>query len=91
VKVITAISFSPDGKWIVTGGQDNTARIWDAEKGTELIVLKGHTHMLMDAKFSPDGKRLITASWDKTARIWDLQRFLDAARAEEEVIPPPPK
>lgn len=85
--MITAISFTADGKRILTGSQDRTARLWDAEKGTELITLKGHTHVVNDAQFSPDGKRIST-SWDKTARIWDLERFLEAKAADDKAPEP---
>ena len=36
-------AFSGDGKRVVTASDDNTARIWDAESGKEIAVLKGHT------------------------------------------------
>ena len=36
-------AFSGDGKRVVTASGDNTARIWDAESGKEIAVLKGHT------------------------------------------------
>ena len=33
--------FSPDVSRIVTAGADNTARIWDAATGGEIMVLRG--------------------------------------------------
>jgi WD40 repeat protein len=68
---VTNATFSPDGKLVVTAGADNTARVWDATTGKQLLVLKGHTGALNAARFSPDGKFIITASADSTARIWD--------------------
>jgi len=41
--LITAVGFSPDGKRIVTGSWDQTARVWDADTGKELRRLTGHT------------------------------------------------
>ena len=35
-------AFSGDGKRVVTASDDKTARIWDAESGKEIAVLKGH-------------------------------------------------
>jgi WD40 repeat protein len=63
--------FSPDGKRVVTASFDNTARIWDADSGKEIVLLKGHTDLVESAVFSPDGKRVVTASHDGTVRIWD--------------------
>jgi hypothetical protein len=57
---------------VVTASGDKTARIWDAESGKEIAVLKGHTGSVWSAAFSGDGKRVVTASADRTARIWDV-------------------
>ena len=40
---INAASYSPDGSQILTGSEDNTARVWDAKTGTELFALSGHS------------------------------------------------
>ena len=57
----------------MTASDDSTARIWDAESGKEIAVLKGHDGAVRSAAFSGDGKRVVTASADKTARIWDAE------------------
>ena len=69
---MSSAAFSGDGKRVVTASRDNTARIWDAESGKEIAVLKGHTGSVSSAAFSGDGKRVVTASDDNTARIWDV-------------------
>ena len=50
----------------MTASADNTARLWDAESGSEIAVLKGHTAAVRSAAFSPDGKRVVTASFDNS-------------------------
>ena len=39
---VCSAAFSPDGSRIVTASWDNTAKVWDARSGTELLTLKGH-------------------------------------------------
>jgi hypothetical protein len=54
---VTNAAFSNDGKRVATAYGD-TARIWDAESGKEIGVLKGHTDKVSTAAFSGDGKRV---------------------------------
>jgi WD40 repeat protein len=66
-----SLSFSPDGRRLVTASADKTARIWDAISGKPLTAPLAHEDGVWDAQFSPEGRRVITASRDRTARIWD--------------------
>jgi WD40 repeat protein len=68
---VRSVAFSPDGRRIVTGSWDATARIWDTATGREILQLTGHTDRVWSAAFSPDGQRVVTASHDRTARVWD--------------------
>src|SRR3989304_2079265 len=67
----SSASFSPDGRSVVTGSWDGTARIWDAATGAFVRTLQGHQGMVYSASFSPDGRSVVTASLDRTARIWE--------------------
>jgi len=67
---VTSVAFSPDGKRLASGGNDNMAKIWDIA-GKELFALKGHVGWVSSVAFSPDGQRLATASTDETVKIWD--------------------
>jgi hypothetical protein len=71
---VFSVAFSPDGKRIVTGSYDKTAKVWVAERGQEVLTLKGHTALVTCAAFSPDGKRLVSGSHDQTARVWDAHK-----------------
>jgi WD40 repeat protein len=73
--------FGPDGRRVLTisncgrnycNSEDHTARVWDAETGAAIAVLKGHEYDVETAAFSPDGSRVLTASLDRTARIWAI-------------------
>jgi TIR domain-containing protein/WD40 domain-containing protein len=68
---VESVAWGPDGKHLATAGDDNSAKVWDAHGGQELLTLKGHTDNVESVAWSPDGKRLATASQDGTAKVWD--------------------
>jgi len=70
-KYIVSVSMSPDGKNIVSGGNDNAVKVWDATTGTELMSLRGHDGPVNSVSFSPDGKRILSGSGDKTIKVWN--------------------
>ena len=71
--VVFSVAWSPDGQRIVTGSDDMTAKVWDAETGQELLTLQGHAHVIKSLACSPDGQRFVTGSADQTAKVWDAQ------------------
>ena len=69
------MAISPDNRWVVTGSEDNTARLWDLsaeDPAANPIVLRGHGGAVRAVAISPDSRWLVTGSWDNTARLWDL-------------------
>jgi WD40 repeat protein len=65
------VCISADGKRVLTSSADKTLRIWDADTGKCLHVLKGHTERIVGAALSKDGKRALSGSDDRTIRLWD--------------------
>ena len=68
----SAMAVSPDGRRIVSGSDDRTLRIWDADTGQPIgQPLTGHNGVTCDCvAFSPDGRRIVSGS-DHTLQIWD--------------------
>ena len=70
---VTSLSFSDDGKKLVSASADATVRLWDVEEGIPLgQPLLGHTSSVQSAVFTPDGKSVASVSFDRTIRFWDL-------------------
>jgi WD40 repeat protein/serine/threonine protein kinase len=70
---VASAALSPDGKLLVTGSWDHSAKIWDVATGHAIRKLEGgHTGYVNTAEFSPNGREILTASDDGTARIWEV-------------------
>ena len=67
----THATFSPDGKYLVTGSWDGEMILWDLASGTVRHVMRGHTGTVSAVMFSPSGKIIASSSIDKTLRLWD--------------------
>jgi WD40 repeat protein len=84
---VAALSFSPNGHLLASGGHDLTARLWDIQSGKELAVLfeggkeaSGYTAEnpppnVLSVAFSPKGDLVAIGTRDGVARIFDVRTF----------------
>ncbi|MBL8055187.1 MAG: protein kinase [Anaerolineales bacterium] len=63
--------WSPDGRWLVTGGRDGMVRLWEAATGRRQGEWRGHAFLFDAVAFSPDGRQIATGATDGTWRLWD--------------------
>ena len=68
---VTTVAWSPDGRRVLTGSTDNTARLWDAASGQPIGLPLEHKSGIATVAFNPDGTTVLTAGWDGKARRWD--------------------
>ncbi|MGO8932026.1 MAG: protein kinase family protein [Limisphaerales bacterium] len=66
-------TFSPDGKKVITCGEDFAAMLWEWHTGRQITPPLRHKDIVVHAAFSPDGRWVATACLDGTARVWDVE------------------
>jgi WD40 repeat protein len=70
--LVNSVSFSPDGRLLVTAGRDHDVIVWDVASGKPVHRFEeAHSASVADARFSPDGRWLVTAG-PISARLWQV-------------------
>jgi WD40 repeat protein len=69
---VTSAAFSPDGRYIISGSNDYTLKLWDVSNGREIRTFQGHNTFVNAVAFSPDGRYVISGSNDDTLKLWDV-------------------
>jgi len=73
---VTALAWSPDGRFLATGcgvpSRSGELKLWNTTDGTLFAEnKKAHRDTINSLEFSPSGDRLASAASDKLIRIWD--------------------
>ena len=69
---VTAVSFSPDGRYLVSAGLDNTVKCWDVASGQPLGKALRHPHPVQDVIYARMG-RVIAVGDHGMGKIWDAE------------------
>jgi WD40 repeat protein len=69
---IGAMTFTPDGKILITGSRDTTIKFFEMPQLNEIRTLRGHQGWVRALAVSPDGRVLVSGSDDHTIRFWDI-------------------
>lgn len=72
---VFCVAFSPSGKIIASGGQDQSIRVWDLENDTLFGVLRGHVGDIRSLEFFNE-KELISCGFDGQIIQWDISRMV---------------
>mmetsp|Transcript_19048 Transcript_19048/g.21215 ORF Transcript_19048/g.21215 Transcript_19048/m.21215 type:complete len:627 (-) Transcript_19048:273-2153(-) len=70
---IRSVCFSPDSKFLVTGAEDKTVKVWDIQTKTIRYTLEGHELDIYSLDFSSDGTKIVSGSGDRKIKIWDME------------------
>ena len=70
---VTSVALTFDGKFIVSGSEDQTIKIWEYDTGTLVRTLTGHSDGVKSVAVSSDGKYIVSGSWDYIIKIWNFE------------------
>lgn len=83
---VFVVRYTPDQRYLISGGRDAHLKIWDVEKNYQLAKsIVAHMYAINHLDFSSDGRYFATGSMDKSVKIWDahalkLLKVIDKAR-----------
>ncbi|MCG8364724.1 MAG: WD40 repeat domain-containing protein [Pseudanabaenales cyanobacterium] len=85
---VWAMSHSPDGRYLASGGTDGTIRVWDLQAGRNVHTLVSRHGQVRSLAFSPDGTTLATGGEDGIIRLWAVRsgREQTAIQAHSQVV-----
>jgi eukaryotic-like serine/threonine-protein kinase len=69
---VRSLSWSPDGRQIVSASNDQTVHVWDASTGNNLHLFKDESDAVRVVAWSFDGSSIATAGEDTQVRVWDV-------------------
>jgi WD40 repeat protein len=76
---VTSIAWDREGKRVVSGSYDRTARLWDVFSKKCVGILEGHRDSVLSVRFDRSGTRILTGAGapsrraDNTARVWHTE------------------
>lgn len=68
---VRALACSPDNRWLASGSDDTTVRLWDLASGQTVRDVKAHGGWVFAIAFSPDGSTIASGSSEGPIRLWD--------------------
>ena len=69
---VSSVSWSPDGRYLLSGSWDHTVRLWEVFSGKCLRTFEADTDIVESVAWSPDGRYALSGGQFATLRLWDV-------------------
>ncbi|XP_019549444.2 chromatin assembly factor 1 subunit B [Aedes albopictus] len=81
------LSWSPNSMFLISGSVDNTAMVWDINKGKSMHIYSDHKGFVQGVAWDPKNQYLATLSTDRYFRVFDLHTKKVLTRNNKCVLP----
>lgn len=83
---VRAVAFSQDGTRIISGSQDNTIRLWNADGGQLLKSFRGHDGAIRAVAFAESDQIILSGSHDNSIRKWNISEYEEIRVLQSQVL-----
>uniref|UniRef100_A0A182X3K7 CAF1B/HIR1 beta-propeller domain-containing protein n=1 Tax=Anopheles quadriannulatus TaxID=34691 RepID=A0A182X3K7_ANOQN len=83
------LSWSANSQFLISGSVDNSAIVWDVQRGKSQAILQDHKGFVQGVAWDPQNKYLATLSTDRYFRVYDVQSKRVVSRCHKCVLPVP--
>jgi ribosome assembly protein 4 len=63
------VTFSPDGRWVLSASFDKSIKLWDGVKGGFIATFRGHVGPVFQVAWSSDSRLFVSGSKDSTLKV----------------------
>lgn len=79
---VLALAFSPDGRFLASGGLGGMLRVWDVSACAPIRSFDAHTRAVTCLSFAASGRQMVSGGLDRLARIWQVAGLLKSSIPE---------
>jgi WD40 repeat protein len=67
---VRSLAFSRNGKFLASGSDDTTVKVWNLARRSAILTIKGHEDWVNTLAWSGDDSEIVTGSRDGTIKLW---------------------
>ena len=75
--LVRDVTFSPDGRWLASCGNDGAVQLFDVTSGHRVATLRSHSNWVRKLCFSPNGEFLASLGSDANVKLWRVSDILE--------------